>query len=57
MGSVIRIVVRDPERRASRFTYIHKGPGMKTVNIPRGEVQIQRVKGKEPLTITAYCGP
>lgn len=56
-GTIIRIVVRDPDRRVIIFKYIKKGSGMKMLNIPRGEIQIQRVKGNEPLTITAYCGP
>lgn len=56
-GTLVRIVVRDPERRNPEFKYLHKGSGMKILNFPRGEMQVQRVKGKEPLTITAYCGP
>lgn len=55
--SVIRIVVRDVSRRTPLFDYIHRGPGTRTVNIPRGELRVLRVKGTEPLTVIAYCGP
>ena|SRR3990167_1885622 len=55
--TVIRIQVRDSERRQMLFEYMHEGPGLKTVNIPRGEIRIRRIRGKEPLTITAHCGP
>lgn len=55
--TLIRFVVRDPKRREMIFEYLQKGSGRKAVNIPRGEIQAQRVRGNEPVTITAHCGP
>lgn len=55
--TTIRILVRDATTRTPMFSYLHKGPGIKYLNVPRGEMAIRRVRGTEPITVVAYCGP
>jgi hypothetical protein len=55
--TTIKIEVRDELRNDEPPAYTHKGNGHKAVNIPRGEVKITRLKGKEPITVYAHSGP
>lgn len=54
--TAIRIRVKGIDDAPEQL-YIHKGPGMKPMNIPRGQMKVERIKGVEPITVVAHCGP
>lgn len=54
-SSTIKIEVRSDDV-PSHFPYLKRGPGLKHVSIPRGEVRLIRVSGTEPITVYALCG-
>lgn len=54
--TAIRIRVRGLDNAPDQV-FIHKGPGYKPINIPRGQMRVERIRGTEPITVVAYCGP
>lgn len=52
-GDCIAVHVKDDTRVSNQDPYIFKGSGRFDVNIPRGRVQIKRLRGSNPITVYA----